>query len=297
MRSLKLFLIVMTLFLCLSGNVFAQRGAMGRGGATAPLSYIVQAVPIYASDGTTIIGYIALNDTSGFHLENEIWLTADSSDGTLMHLFQVNSSGEFVTGEPLYMRKLALTPGANRVMVNMDTLDAQGASVAAGELSYYFAIADSELVEIYADYDGDGDISGAIININAALSVTDLDATGAFTASSMVSDATVKATTIIGNVAQQNVVLVLGATTFAVTSNVIQVTGDNPGANVIATITGAEVGIYTFIFVDGLVTITDTDAHDANTVDLSAAFTGADDTVLTLVFNGTSWYEVSRSTN
>jgi molybdopterin-binding protein len=106
-------------------------------------------------------------------------------------------------------------------------------------------------------------------------------------------------TGIIGNSAQQTITLGAGATTLAVTKNVITVTGD-AGANTIATITGAVVGTYVFIFVDGLVTITDTDAHTANTVDLAGTatnFTSADDKTLTLVFDGTSWYQISTSTN
>jgi len=88
-----------------------------------------------------------------------------------------------------------------------------------------------------------------------------------------------------------------GVTTFAVTGEVMVITGDG-GANTIATITGGLIGQeLTLIFVDALVTITDTDAHTANTVDLSAAFTSADDTVLKLIFDGTSWYEISRSIN
>ena len=54
------------------------------------------------------------------------------------------------------------------------------------------------------------------------------------------------------------------------------------------------------VFVDGNVTITDTDAHTANTVDLAGVatdLTSADDTTLLLFFDGTSWYEVSRSVN
>jgi len=100
----------------------------------------------------------------------------------------------------------------------------------------------------------------------------------------------------IGNNAQQTITLGVGATTFAVTSNVITVTGDG-GGNTIATITGANVGIYVFIFADGLVTITDTNDGAGDTIDLSAAFTGADDTTLNLVYNGILWREISRSTN
>lgn len=102
-----------------------------------------------------------------------------------------------------------------------------------------------------------------------------------------------------GNTTQQTITLGAGATTFAVTKNVTTVTGDG-GANTVATITGAVVGIYVFIFVDALVTITDDDTHAANSVDLAGTatnFTSADDKTLTLVFDGTSWYQLSTSAN
>lgn len=87
------------------------------------------------------------------------------------------------------------------------------------------------------------------------------------------------------------------ATTFVVTSNVMTITGDGSG-NTIATITGANSGQYLIlIFVDGLVTLTDDNGHGANTLDLSGAFTSVDDTTIHLIFNGVSWYEISRSTN
>lgn len=87
------------------------------------------------------------------------------------------------------------------------------------------------------------------------------------------------------------------ATTFAATSNFAVMTGD-AGANTIATITGGIAGQQLVIlFVDALITITDDNSHAANSVDLSAAFTSADDTTLTLISDGTSWYELSRSTN
>ncbi len=87
------------------------------------------------------------------------------------------------------------------------------------------------------------------------------------------------------------------ATTFTATSNGMTITGDG-GANTIATITNpGNGGSLTLIFVDALVTITDDDTHGADSIDLSASFTSADDTVLHLVYDGTSWYEVSRSTN
>jgi hypothetical protein len=89
----------------------------------------------------------------------------------------------------------------------------------------------------------------------------------------------------------------LAATTFAAVGEAMVITGDG-AANTVATITGGVTGQTLILtFVDALVTITDTDAHTANTVDLSAAFISADDTTLMLFFDGTSWYEISRSVN
>ena len=91
--------------------------------------------------------------------------------------------------------------------------------------------------------------------------------------------------------------LAASATTFEVTSDFMVITGDS-GANTIGTITGGIEGQeLRLLFVDNKVTITDTDAHTADTIDLSASFTSADDTVLKLLYDGTSWYEVSRSVN
>ena len=102
----------------------------------------------------------------------------------------------------------------------------------------------------------------------------------------------------LGNSAQQTITLGAAATTFAVTTNVVQVTGD-AGGNTIGTITGAKVGLYTFIFTDANVTISNNDAHTANTVDLGASldFSSMDDMTLLLVYDGTSWYKVASTSN
>lgn len=87
------------------------------------------------------------------------------------------------------------------------------------------------------------------------------------------------------------------ATAFASTRNFQTITGDG-GGNTIATITGAPTGMKTtLLFVDALVTVTDDNTHAADSVDLSAAFTSADDSTLTILYDGTSWYEISRSVN
>jgi len=102
------------------------------------------------------------------------------------------------------------------------------------------------------------------------------------------------------NDAGSAVTLAAAATTFAVTSSLMVITGDG-GANTVATITGGFRGMrLTLLFVDANVTITDTDAHTADTIDLAGTatnLTSADDTILDLIHDGTSWYEVSRSVN
>lgn len=89
-----------------------------------------------------------------------------------------------------------------------------------------------------------------------------------------------------------------GVTTFAIDSNVCIVDGE-AGGNTISTITGGVAGqLLTLIFTDPLVTITDTNTHAADTIDLVGADTTfADDATLTLVFAAGSWYEVCRSVN
>lgn len=97
--------------------------------------------------------------------------------------------------------------------------------------------------------------------------------------------------------------LAAAATTFAVSANVMIVDCDG-GGNTIGTITGGASGSMgaevKLIFVDASCTITDTDAHTAQTVDLAGSATNlvsADDTTLTIQHDGTSWYELGRSPN
>ena len=64
------------------------------------------------------------------------------------------------------------------------------------------------------------------------------------------------------------------------------------------TITGGTAGqILVLLFVDTNLTITDTDATTANSVDLSAAFVSAADKTLMLWNNGNKWFELTRSVN
>jgi len=103
----------------------------------------------------------------------------------------------------------------------------------------------------------------------------------------------------LGFAAIQSTTLGVGAITFAITTNNITLTGDG-GANVLGTITAAEIGIYIIEFVDANITVTDTDAHTADTIDLLGTaidLTSADDTILMLYYNGVSFLEVSRSVN
>jgi hypothetical protein len=102
-----------------------------------------------------------------------------------------------------------------------------------------------------------------------------------------------------GIISSQTSETILGtsATTFVVSNNVVKLTSDSTG-NTIATITGGTTGqILTLIFTDSLVTITDTAAATANTVDLSAAFTSSPNDTMQLIYDGNKWFEVSRSVN
>lgn len=88
-----------------------------------------------------------------------------------------------------------------------------------------------------------------------------------------------------------------GATTFAAVGEAMAITGDALG-NTVDTITGGVTGqILILKFIDALVTVTDTAAATANTVNLSAAFTSSANDVLTLFHDGTKWLELSRSVN
>jgi hypothetical protein len=90
-----------------------------------------------------------------------------------------------------------------------------------------------------------------------------------------------------------------GVATFACVGEAMTITGDALG-NTVTTITGGVTGQTLILtFVDALVTISNNDAHTANTIDLSggANLVSADDTMLMLFFDGTSWYELSRSVN
>ncbi len=123
---------------------------------------------------------------------------------------------------------------------------------------------------------------------------------GAVEAYNITETATVPTHTVNGKSGSngESITLGSGVTTFALTTNFVTLTGDG-AANTVATITGGVSGqVLRILFVDALVTITDTDAHTADTVDLNAAFTSADDTVMTLLYDGTSWYEAApRSVN
>ena len=87
-----------------------------------------------------------------------------------------------------------------------------------------------------------------------------------------------------------------GATSFVIVSNYTVLTG--AAAVTIATIGGGKEGMELVLeFADANITITDNATGGADTVNLSAAFTSTTNDVLRLLYNGTSWREISRSVN
>jgi hypothetical protein len=99
-----------------------------------------------------------------------------------------------------------------------------------------------------------------------------------------------------GDPASPALTLGVAATTFASTTQYMEITGD-AGGNTVATITGGVEGmVLTLYFVDNLVTITDTDATTANSTNLSNGdFNSVAGATLQLVHDGNQWFEVGRS--
>lgn len=143
--------------------------------------------------------------------------------------------------------------------------------------------------------------TGGLTSANLSGALADETGTGlaVFGTSPALTTPTIAGATLSGTVGHtaMTTTLAAAATTLAVTSNFVILTGDG-GGNTVATMTGGVAGQRVVIlFEDASVTLTDNNSHPADTFDLSAAFTSADDKVLELIFNGTSWYEIARSTN
>lgn len=224
---------------------------------------------------------------------------------TQANAFVLIGSSAFVgvgTGAPEASMHVAFDDAINTSTTNVLVLDHTTSLTPASAIG----VGISFKIEDLGGSEQQGSIGVALTTVTNGSEVADMTfrANGAASAGTvdnfMKWDGSLKSLVITGEIGMnsiQSITLGSSVTTFAVTRNYVRVTGDG-GANTIATITAAAIGLpYVFEFVDALVTITDNDAHDVNSVDLSAAFTGADDTILTLAHNGVSWYEVSRSAN
>jgi len=145
---------------------------------------------------------------------------------------------------------------------------------------------------------------GSITHDGGDLTISTGDATGVGSAPTTIRNAVKIAANLVTTEQtggdNQASTLGVGAATVAITTDFLTLTGDG-GGNTVGTITGGITGqVLRILFVDANVTITDTDAHTANTVDLAGAatdLTSADDMVLTLLYDGTSWYEAARISN
>ena len=74
------------------------------------------------------------------------------------------------------------------------------------------------------------------------------------------------------------------------------ITGD-VGTNTITTITSAASGMILTLLIDGNVSLTDDAGHGADTLQLGGNFNGDGESIIQLMYDGTSWYEISRSAN
>lgn len=238
---------------------------------------------IFASGTTTAARYVSVQNTTG-----RVFFGVDSSAGTTM----LNTGGLAYSGVLTTVGSTALQLGVNQTAVM--TIATTGAVGIGTTVPGAFGLAvnhatGQSLDLIYNDSDG-SPANHAKITVGAG---------GILTIEPLTSTTTPTSVAVVGKFATTatSVTIATAATTFAVASNVVTVTGDG-GGNTVATITGGVSGqILTLIFVDGLVTVTDDASGAANTVNLSAAFTSTANDTLTLVFNGTSWREVARSVN
>ena len=165
-------------------------------------------------------------------------------------------------------------------------------TVSDAELLYINSLSSNAQTQITANIDS-LDAIGIIINANG----DSLDASGLLISANADSLNALGVLVSANTPSLQSTTLGVGATTFASTSNIIILTGDG-AANVLATITGANVGIYTVQFVDALITITDDDTHGADSIDLTGTdLTSADDLILQLLYDGISFYQISSSLN
>ena len=86
---------------------------------------------------------------------------------------------------------------------------------------------------------------------------------------------------------------VASATNMAIDSGVVVVTG----TTTITTITGGVAGQQLVLIFGAATPFTDTATEAADTINLAGAYTAADGDTLILIYDGTSWKEVSRSVN
>lgn len=141
----------------------------------------------------------------------------------------------------------------------------------------------------------------AVINVCTGLDNSDSDKWGVWASATPGSSPmiTINPSTFLATVygtfqqVRTAITLAAAAASFSASGkNVVTLTGDG-GGNTVTSITGGVDGQQLMIIgVDALVTIS-----DASTLKLNGNWVSAADKTLTLIFNGTNWYELARSTN
>lgn len=254
-----------------SGSVnFSDTAFMGILTATpvAPIS-------IAAGGGNTLVEFMRLNRAEDANRYNSIFTESDSGGDAKIQFRVHDGVGAASQATVMTLR------GSGSVGINTSEpeLPAMSINHATG----------NTLDLIYNDSNG-GPVNHVQLTVSSG---------GVLTIAPTTSTTTPTSVLVTGKLATTatSVTIAAAAATFAITSNVVTVTGD-AGANTVTTITGGVSGqILTLIFADGLVTITDDAGGGANTINLSAAWVSSANDVMQLVFNGTSWREASRSVN
>jgi parallel beta-helix repeat protein len=243
-------------------------------------------IMVYDSDRTIVIGNMVINSgDTGIVVELSDYFTVTGN-----HVFDSPIDGIIISGSSYG------TVSSNSVLNSSQTTNDSRYGIvvqsSGGTISTLDIIANNMVRDVGAN------------KVKSSISILDSSQTlhvirGNTVAGAVTSSYNYQADTDhdFGGILSHPVVLAAAATTIAVYAEFVSITGD-AGTNTIATITGGTKGMMLRLFFnDGLVTITDTAAGTADTVNLSGAFTGAANTVLTLIYSGAKWYEISRSVN
>ena len=251
----------------------------------------VFAGPIVANEGITgdIIG-----DASNFtgSLSGDITGTQSSTVLAASTLFAKTLQNTYLKSAGTVAIGDTLEQAIEKIVANQDT-NINNISIHDALLVSHQASIDSFTTDIS---DNTSNITTNTNNINS--NDTDI-ATNAGNITTNISNITANANEISYLKAKQAINL-SGSTSFNSENKSLTLLNDSIGLGTLNTITGAEEGQKIVIIFQDTLTVTDNDSATSNTINLQGStsnFAAGQYDTLQLIYDGTSWYEISRSVN